>query len=706
MRLPQENKREFDTSYTQNRELSWLKFNMRVLDEALDETVPLYERMKFVEIFTSNLDEFFMVRVGSLCDINRMQPDLRENKSLMTAREQLESIYSACQGLYRRREKVFHWLQDLLEEKGIVHCSMESLDEDRRKYLERYFMEQILPVLSPQIIDMHHPFPQLRSKGLYVAALLKYKRKVTLGMIPLPPSLQRYALLPGNGIEYVLLEEVISWFAYKIYPSYPIIDKAVFSITRNADINPDDEEVELGEGYLEQMRKAIRKRRSMSPVRLEIQCDGDSLVAPYLRRRLGLEQKQVYVTTAPLTLEYFYGLEDNFTREEKERLCYRPWHPIGLSGRFGENVSMMAEIRKRDVLLSYPYDDFGIFLALVKEAVHDPEVISIKITVYRIGKGHVKLMSYMILAAEMGKDVTVLLELKARFDEENNMGWVDSLKEAGCHILYGFDGYKVHAKVCLITNRHEGEIDYITYVGTGNFNAKTAALYTDAALLTSDGRIGKDAVLFFRNMGISNLNGSYGQLLVAPVNFKSRMLELIRREQEKAGRGEEARMILKMNSLTDRQLIDALVKAGRAGVRVDMIIRGICCLVPEIPGSTENIHVRCIVGRFLEHARIFVFGADEEAEMFISSADWMTRNTENRVEVACPIHDKSLRRKLWDMLEIQLRDNVKARKLDRDGLYHHPEKGGVPLCAQEYFMEHAAVVDGSEGLADCIPSIS
>lgn len=683
-------KTNFDTSYTQNRELSWLKFNTRVLDESLDENVPLYERMKFVEIFSSNLDEFFMVRVGSLCDMERMQPDITDNKSLMTPREQLDTIYASCQGLYRKREKVFHWLEDLLADNGVVHCSMESLDEDRRKYLERYFMEQILPVLSPQIIDMHHPFPQLRSKGLYVAALLKYKRKVTLGLIPLPPSLQRYALLPGNGIEYVLLEEIISWFVYKIYPAYPIIEKAVFSITRNADINPDDEEVEFGESYLEQMRKALKKRRSMFPVRLEIQCDGDSLVAPYLRRRLGLEKKQVYVTTAPLTLEYFYGLEDNFTQEEKKQLCYLPWHPVSLSERFGEDVSMMAEIRQRDVLLSYPYDDFGIFLSLIKEAVHDPEVISLKITVYRIGKGHVKLMSYMILAAEMGKDVTVLLELKARFDEENNMGWVDSLKEAGCHILYGFDSYKVHAKVCLITSRHEGELDYITYIGTGNFNAKTAALYTDVALLTSDERIGRDAVLFFRNMGISNLDGSYGQLLVAPVNFKSRIVELIRKEAGKAQRGEDSRIVLKMNSLTDRQLIDELVQAGRAGVKIDMIIRGICCLIPEIPGSTENIRVRSIVGRFLEHARIFVFGADEDAEMLISSADWMTRNTENRVEVACPIHDKALRKRLWDMLELQLRDTEKARRLGSDGVYHHVEKAGEEaLCVQEYFMEHA-----------------
>lgn len=690
MGLPQWNKQgEYDTSFTQNRELSWLKFNTRVLDEALDENVPLYERMKFVEIFTSNLDEFFMVRVGSLCDQERLQPDLLENKSLMTPREQLDTIYASCQGLYRKREKVFHWLQGLLADAGILHCSMESLDTDRRKYLERYFTEQILPVLSPQIIDMHHPFPQLQSKGLYVAALLKYKRKVTLGLIPLPPSLQRYALLPGNGLEYVLLEEIISWFAYKIYPTYPIIEKAVFAITRNADINPDDEEVEFGENYLEQMRKALRKRRSMSPVRLEIQCDGDSLVAPYLRRRLSLEKKQVYVTTAPLTLDYFYGLEDNLTREEKNRLCYKPWHPVSLTERFGEDASMMEAIRERDILLSYPYEDFGIFLSLVKEAVHDPEVISLKITVYRIGKGHVKLMSYMILAAEMGKDVTVLLELKARFDEENNMGWVDSLKEAGCHILYGFDSYKVHAKVCLITSHHEGKLDYITYIGTGNFNAKTAALYTDVALLTADERIGKDAVLFFRNMGISNLQGSYGQLLVAPVNFKHRIVELIRRERDKARRGEEARIVLKMNSLTDRQLIDELAEAGRAGVPVDMIIRGICCLVPELPGSTENIHVRSIVGRFLEHARIFLFGVGDEEEMFISSADWMTRNTENRVEVAAPIHDRNLRERLRNMLDIQLRDTEKARHLDRDGTYHHIEEKDFPLCAQDYFMEHA-----------------
>ncbi|MBO6179373.1 MAG: polyphosphate kinase 1 [Selenomonadaceae bacterium] len=673
--------RAVDTSFTQNRELSWLKFNIRVLEEAMDESTPLFERLKFVEIFTSNLDEFFMVRVGSLTDLNRLNPEMRENKSLMTPKEQLDTIYSTCRAMYKLRAKVYDELREKFAAEGFVHKRMDSLLPEELSYVKEYLTEEILPALSPQIIDAHHPFPQLVSIGLYVGALLKYKRKVTLGIVPVPTGLSRMIKLPGGRFSFVLLEDLLSYFIELIFPTYPIIDSAVFAITRNADVHPDDEEIEL-EDYLEQMRRALKKRRSLSPVRLEISCMGDSLLAPYLRKRISLSKSEMFVIGAPLDLKFLYQLQNEFTEEEKSRLCYAPWKPLTLSERFGGNVSLMNEVEKRDILLSYPYDDFGIFLSLLKEAVYDKDVLSIKITVYRIGSSHAKLMSYLILASEMGKDVTVLLELRARFDEENNMGWANALKEAGCHILYGFEHYKVHAKICFITKRGEGKLSYITYIGTGNFNQKTAALYTDVALITADENIGRDAAAFFINMGISNLKGDYHELLVAPYGLKNRILELIEEEQAK---GKDGSIILKMNSLTDRDIIDKLSEAGRAGVRIKMIIRGICCLLPNVPEKTENISVRSIVGRFLEHARIFVFGKGKDEKVYISSADFMTRNTEKRVEIAAPVKDKKLREELIKILEFQLKDDKKARFLTSQGTYEKPESKN-DFSAQDALM--------------------
>ena len=676
-----------DTSYTQNRELSWLRFNERVLDEATDPTVPLFERMKFVEIFTSNLDEFFMVRVGSLFDLKRIQPDKMENKGGMTPGQQLSAIFAEMPHLYKKRDDIYQKLEKELEAHGIVHLRVDDMGLEERQYFEQYFREQLLPVLSPQVIDLHHPFPHLENKELLVGALLKHERHVTLGMVPLAPSLPRFLLAPGNRMGYVLQEELIQAYLDKIFMNYPIIDRSVFTVTRNADINPDDEEVDYGEDYVEQMRNVLKKRRLLPPVRLEVQTQGDSLVAPWLSKRLNIPMEQCIVTRTPLTLGYVYGLEDHFSGQQKSQLCYPPYDCVTGIERFGEQP-MMDVILKKDVLLAYPYEDFGIFLQVLREAVNSNDVVSIRITIYRVGKGHVKLMNYLILAAELGKEVTVLLELKARFDEQNNMDWVDSLRDAGVHILYGFEGYKVHAKVCLITEHRDNKVSYLTYVGTGNFNAKTAHLYTDLALMTADPAIGRDAAMFFRNMGISNLNGNYEKLLVAPSSLKSTLLALIEGEIGKAERGEPCGIRLKMNSITDRELIDALQRAGAAGVRIDMVVRGICCLVPAIPGLTENIHVHSIVGRFLEHARVFAFGEGESTKLYIASADWMTRNTENRVEVACPIENPALKAQILEMFDIQYKDTKKGRRIGADGCYHHirPDNGGD---SQALFMEQA-----------------
>lgn len=676
-----------DTSYTQDRELSWLRFNERVLDEATDETVPLFERMKFVEIFTSNLDEFFMVRVGSLFDLKHIQPDKIDNKSGLTPGEQLAAIFRETGRLYKKRDAIYKKLERALEQRGVVHLRVDDMGLEERQYFEQYFREQLLPVLSPQVIDLHHPFPHLENKELLVGALLKHEHHVTLGMVPLAPSLPRFLIAPGNRMAYVLQEELIQAYLDKIFTNYPIIDRSVFAVTRNADINPDDEEMDYGEDYVSQMRSVLKKRRLLPPVRLEIQTQGDSLVAPWLSKRLDIPLEQAYVTAAPLTMPYVYGLEDHFTGHQRAELCYPPYDCVTGIERFGEKP-MMDVVRSGDVLLTYPYEDFGIFLQVLREAVNSKDVVSIKITIYRVGKGHVKLMNYLILAAELGKEVTVLLELKARFDEQNNMDWVDSLRDAGVHILYGFEGYKVHAKVCLITERREGKIKYITYVGTGNFNAKTAHLYTDFALMTADDAIGRDASMFFRNMGISNLRGSYEKFLVAPSSLKSGLLHLIDEEIAKAERGEPCGIRLKMNSITDRQLIDALQRAGTAGVRIDMVVRGICCLVPGIPGLTENIHIHSIVGRYLEHARIFAFGQGEGTKLYIASADWMTRNTENRVEIACPIEKQALKDQILRMFDVQFHDTKKGRRIGPDGRYHHirPDRGED---AQAVFMKMA-----------------
>ena len=679
------------TSYTQNRELSWLKFNKRVLEEADDGTVPLLERLKFVEIFTSNLDEFFMVRVGSLLSLEAMDPDKRDNKSLMTAKEQLHAIFDKTRELYGQRDRVFACLRRRLVEKGIGHVDIHELSHKQYEELELVFQDCILPVLSPQIIDKHHPFPHLDNKKLYVSAILKGKKKLIFGIIPLPDCISRVVYLSKEKTQFVLLEDIIEAFVDKIFTGYPVLDKAVFAITRSAEINLDEEEVEAGD-YLEAMKKAIKKRRHLTPVRLEIRSQGKSIISEYLTERYTILPEQVFTSSAPLTLDYIYGLESNMTDTLKRELYYPPYEPVGAEEKFHleDGETIFGLVKKKDILLRYPYDDFGILLQLLKEAVYSPDVLSIRITIYRVGKGHVKLMNYLMVAAELGKDVTVLLELKARFDEANNISWVNGLREAGCKILYGFDRYKVHAKLCQITYREpeENGIKYITHIGTGNFNAKTARLYTDFALLTADDAIGRDGSMFFRNMGIGNLWGEYQQLLVAPVNLKKQLLALIDGEIAKAESGQDAYMLLKMNSLTDRQLIDALYQAGKKGVRIDMIIRGITCLVPERPGLTDNIHIRSIVGRFLEHPRVFCFGRGDEMKMYIASADWMTRNTENRVEVAAPIHDAAVKKEILDMLRLQLADNTKARYIDADGEYRLPpvKAGDTLINAQEYYI--------------------
>ena len=676
-----------DTSYTQNRELSWLRFNERVLEEASDPTVPLFERLKFCAIFTSNLDEFFMVRVGSLVELSLFKDDNCDNKSFLKPSEQLTQIFAATHKLYPRRDLVFRRIESLLSHAGIQRTHAPRLRDIERRFLDEYFHESIFPILSPQIIDLHHPFPHLLSKRLYIAVLLKGKKKCTLGIIPVPESIPQIIRLPGRKLRYYLSEELLLSCAGEIFSMYSVIDKAVIRVTRNADISPDDEAPDVGESYLQHMRSTLRKRRSLAPVRLELQTSEESLLVDYLKKRISLKRNQIYTCKAPLDLSYVFALENECSALDKAQLFYPPFQPqsaaLSASGK-----SLLDEVQKKDLLLFYPYQSFDTFLQLIREAAYDENVLSIRITIYRMGNHRAKLMSYLMAAADNGKDVTVIMELKARFDEANNILWSETLQDAGCRILYGFEGYKVHSKICLITRRINGTLCYTTQIGTGNYNAKTAGMYTDLCLITSDRNIGRDADMFFKNMGIGNLEGKYQRLLVAPVNLKPALLALIRMEQAKAEQNQPARILLKMNSLTDRDLIDALQQASAAGVEIDLIVRGICCLLPEIPDKTRHIHIRSIVGRFLEHSRIFCFGSETESRrIYISSADWMTRNTEHRVEIACPIEDETLRAQIMDSLAIMLADNVKARRLQPDGSYAHIPTNQPELNSQQKFEE-------------------
>ena len=678
-----------DTSYTQNRELSWLKFNERVLEEAADTSVPLYERLKFAAIFTNNLDEFFMVRVGSLFELSLIKDNKFDNKSFLKPSEQLTQIFAASNLLYAKRDKVFFAIDNELEKEGLHRIrTLNDLNREEQKYIDRYFNETIFPILSPQIIDLHHPFPHLLNKMLHIAVLLKHQKSSTLGIIPIPSALPRVIYFPENSLHYILIEQIILEYAYKIFNMYSLIDKAIITVTRNADISPDDEAPELGEDYLHHMKRTLKKRRSLAPVRLEMQTDGDSLLIDYLRKRLKIKKDQTYISKTPLDLSYVFSLEEKFSTLQRQKLLYPPFTPIKKC-KIPAYENMLDAVTKKDLLLQYPYQSFDLFLKLMREAINDKDVISIKITIYRLGKHRAKLMNYLITASESGKEVTVLMELKARFDEANNINWAEILSEAGCKILYGFEGYKVHSKICLITRRSAaGKITYITQIGTGNYNAQTSLIYTDISLITADERIGRDANIFFKNMGLANLNGFYQSLLVAPFCLKSQLLAYISDEIGKSKNGLPTKIILKMNSLTDRQLIDALAKASQAGVQIDLIIRGICCLLPDIPGKTENIHVRSIVGRFLEHSRVFCFGIGEDMKMFISSADWMTRNTENRVEITCPVYDKGIRLKIYRTLRLMLTDSVKGRQLQSNGTYCKCSmQNTAPFDSQQYFME-------------------
>ncbi len=678
-------------NYTQNRELSWLKFNQRVLEEAKDSSVPLLERMKFVSIFTSNLDEFFMIRVGSLYDMSLTDNSTIDSRSGMNPKEQLDAIFAAVAPLYKERDKTYSEIKKLLNPYGVCGLSIKELEQQEKKYVKKYFKDQILPILSPQIVDANHPFPHLLNKELYVIASLKQNGTSMIGIVPVPQFVSDILYLPGHDIRYIRMEKVIMEYLDVVFDKYEVSNKNYICVTRNADVSPDDEALEINDDFRLLMQETLHKRRRMAVVRMETAEPLDKELEKYFCDKFKITPAQIYRTKMPMKLDYIFSIMDKVPASLKRSLIDEPFTPQ--PSRYLTDGKVIPQVKKKDILLSYPYESMDPFLRMIKEAAYDPTVLTIRITIYRLAK-KARLVEYLCAAAENGKEVTVLIELRARFDEQNNIDWSERLEEAGCRVIYGFEGYKVHSKICLITYRNRNNIEYITQVGTGNYNEKTATMYTDVSLITADKGIGEDAAVFFKNMSIGNLNGSYQHIIVSPTSLKPKVLSLMDEEIKK---GTDGRIIMKMNSVTDVDFIQKVSEASNAGVKVDLIVRGICCILPGVKGYTENLRVTSIVGRYLEHPRIFLFGTGADQKIYIGSADMMTRNTEKRVEVACPVYDETIRKQLTHMLKIMLADNVKARELKSDGKYYMKEKGTSKVNSQEYFMREAITVRHPEG---------
>ena len=681
-----------DFSYTQNRELSWLRFDNRVLDEAFDETVPLFERLKFVSIFESNLDEFLMVRVGGLSDLAELKKQPVDNKSNMTASEQVDAVMAEMPGLLTRWESIFKSIEGKLDTLGVHRARIDSLTPEERTFVTRYFQAYVSPVISPLVIDPRHPFPNLRNGALYLACGLDgaTDEESLLGLIEIPASMNRVVEIPSptGTYSYILLEDVILACLDSCFGSYKPLDRALIRVTRNADIDPDGEGVEEEEDYRQHMKRILKKRLRLQPVVLAVSGSLEKATLKTIRKALELSRRSVFTCDIPLDLGYVFGIEGKIPEHLRNELLFTPFKP-----QPNPTIDMTRSIREQvlqgDKLLFYPYEAMNPFLDLVHEAAYDPECISLRITLYRVAKQS-RLCESLIDAAENGKEVTVLMELRARFDEQNNIEWAERLEEAGCTVIYGSEGFKCHSKICQLTYREGMALTRLTLLGTGNFNEKTAKLYSDFMLMTAHPGIGEDANLFFRNLSLGNLRGDYRFLGVAPVGLKPLIMRGLDREIQRALAGEPARVFFKLNSLTDREVIDKIAEASCAGVRVDMIIRGISCLKPGVPGKTENVHVRSIVGRFLEHARVYAFGVDSDM-IYLSSADMMTRNTEHRVEIAFPVLDPTCRALVHEYMGMQLRDNVKARSLTSDGTWVPVERaeGEKPFNSQEALLERA-----------------
>ena len=669
-----------------NRELSWLKFNERVLEEAENPEVPLCERMTFVSIYQSNLDEFFRVRVGSLQDQMLINTEIRENKTKMTSAEQIRAIIKEVKKLNQRKDKAYEKLMKKIEDYGITFINHASAKSDEKKFLEKYFMKEIMPLSSPTIVSKRQPFPFLKNGEIYAVVVLETRnKKERIGIIPCSNNmLARMVELPGGKGRYMLIEELILHYIGKVFKGYKVKGKSLLKVVRNADIDADaayDEDLD----YREFMEDLMKQRKKLSPVRIDLSREMDETVVDALCRYLEVTPDRVFRSEAPLDVSFVFQVQDLLRRNTE--LFYEKRVPQK-SPEFKDGQSILQQITQEDKLLSYPYDSIRPFLKMLTEAAEDDSVISIKMTLYRLAKQS-KVIEALCEAAENGKEVVVLVELRARFDEENNIRWSRMLEEAGCQIIYGLEHYKVHSKLCLITRRGENGIQYITQIGTGNYNEKTARLYTDLSLMTANEQIGMDAARVFQALAKGEVVEDMEHLLVAPKCLQSKVITKIEEQIQKQKNGETAYIGLKMNSLTDKRIIDKLIDASKAGVKIDMIVRGICCLIPGVEGETENIHVISVVGRFLEHSRIYIFGKGEEAQYYIGSADFMTRNTVKRVEVAAPVYSERLKKRLQDLFDLMLSDNKKARKEDTKGTYSVVECKGQPINSQELLYQEA-----------------
>ncbi|MGI6046196.1 MAG: polyphosphate kinase 1 [Eggerthellaceae bacterium] len=737
---PREPERRGDLLYCQNRELSWLTFNERVLDQGSDTSVPLLERLNFVSIFWSNLQEFFMVRVGSITDLSLVKANITDSKTGMSPKEQIEAINERCHELYPIQERIFEEICHELNSQGITHRMADELDADQLSFLQKYFTRNVEPFLSPQIINPQHPFPHLENGKLYIVVRIDEKKKTkhkksdkndkgdkntkknkdvgadgaTVGLIPLPHQCERIIKLPGDGFQFILLEHVIEMMASDIFSMYPIKHTNIICVTRNADLDANEGTDEADYDYREHMKRILKKRSRLAPVRLECERPLTPTLQRTLLDRLNLKQFQVYTTTVPLDMSYTYELDDILPAKIKKRLVYQPFSPQWPS-TIDKNRSIIEQVYEKDILISYPYETIDAFVNLLHEAANDPAVISIKITLYRLAKQS-HLAEALIAAAEAGKEVTALFELRARFDENNNIEWSQRFEEAGCNVIYGFQNYKVHSKICCITRQTPNGVSYITQLGTGNYNEKTAKLYTDFCFLTADEAFGRDAIEFFKNMGLETVSDNYDILRVAPMQIKPTVALCINQEIDKAKEGRPCGVFIKTNSITDIDLIDKLVEASQAGVPVTLFVRGISCILPRVKGYTDNIRVVSIVGRLLEHSRIFAFGSRDNLRLYLSSADLMTRNMEHRVEIAWPIVNASLREEIIWYCDTCLRDTAKLRELKPDGTYtalrefaKRDENGKVnPLDSQDALIhffqerhllasEHEAALRSNDG---------
>ncbi len=673
--------------YTQSRELSWLRFDQRVLIEAADMSVPALERLKFISIFSSNLDEFFMVRVGSLFDLARMTPNDTDSKTGWTSLQQLNHIYRAIPSLLTMKKQIYKAVMEELNKSGIKDVLFKEMDASDLKHVNRFFKNELLPLLSPILIGPNHPIPHLVNKNLYTAALLENKKgHKAIGIVPVPDNVSSFLLLNDNK-RYIRTENILLRFLPTLFDSYNVKESCILSVTRNADISFDDEKFDDNEeDFRIQMKKLLKQRDHLSVVRLELSNNISNEFQKALSSLVKVSNHQIFIDTTPLNMRYVFSLISSLNKEISSSLLYQTYHPMWAKD-LNKNQTMLAQVLQKDRMLFYPYDSVEPFLRLLNEASEDKNVLSIKITIYRLASSS-KIAQILCKAAENGKEVLVLMELRARFDEENNLAWSKMLEESGCQVIYGIEKYKCHSKICLITLKNRNKTSYITQIGTGNYNEKTNTMYTDLSLMTSNQEIGEDASAFFRNMLVNKLDGEYKHLCVSPYGIKDM---LIRNIDEQIILGKDGYICIKANSITEREVIDKLAQASSADVEIKLIIRGICCIVPGVKEKTENIHVTSIVGRFLEHARIYQFGKGDKAKFYISSADLMTRNLNRRVEIACPVIDMDLKKQLQWIIDGQLNDTAKASILLLDGTYCR-KHSAIPFNSQDYCMQESSHV--------------